>query len=249
MASYVGEDTGNLAGNSSTDHRVGQGGGKLTIHEARYGWSNNIWQGPCSHSNGCKDVTDILKRDAANDELHVNPSHAPQYMNQHFWPETVSGPPICRKLAIRFSYDGMHVQEFATRAVPHETVCLHVTPGGASDSLQVNGRVSNSSQANAPPTMWTASYRRISTSEIAGCWACACFPMGLAVFSKTAVGDDELIHSGCLLLPVPLPFCGEHRIRIPNTNGFYKLGEPANVDMHSSESFVTNGPSCSLKFC
>jgi hypothetical protein len=41
---------------------------------------------------------------AQNDELHINPGCAPQYMSQLLWPETARGPAIPRKLAVRYSY-------------------------------------------------------------------------------------------------------------------------------------------------
>mmetsp|Transcript_1267 Transcript_1267/g.2891 ORF Transcript_1267/g.2891 Transcript_1267/m.2891 type:complete len:119 (+) Transcript_1267:586-942(+) len=89
----------------------------------------------------------------------------------------------------------------------------------------------------------------IPASDIAGLWCCMCWPFGFAIFVKQFVSDDELLHSGCLLAPIPIPFCGERRLRHKGTNGFYKSGEPGNVDSYSSKSCVCNGPSCSLKLC
>jgi len=108
---------------------------RLIIHEARYGWAGDIWAPTtCSHAHGCKDVTDIVKRDVdlSTNELHLNPQAREQFFNQHFWPETAGGPPIPRKVAIRYSYgeDGP-IQELLTPAVPHETVCVHITCNGS----------------------------------------------------------------------------------------------------------------------
>jgi hypothetical protein len=105
-----------------------QGQQGLVIHEARYGWSTNIW-GPsaCSYDNGCRDVTHIVRGDVQNDELHINPAHRGQYMNEHFWPETAGGPPIPRRLAVKYSYDSGPELMAQTEAVPNETVALHLT--------------------------------------------------------------------------------------------------------------------------
>ncbi|KAJ1440608.1 hypothetical protein B484DRAFT_415454 [Ochromonadaceae sp. CCMP2298] len=89
----------------------------------------------------------------------------------------------------------------------------------------------------------------IPASDIAGLWCCMCWPFGAAIFVKSVVSDDEMLHSGCLLAPIPLPFCAESRLRHKGTNGFYKSGEPGNVDSYSSKSCAGNGPSCSLKLC
>jgi hypothetical protein len=105
-----------------------QGQQGLVIHEARYGWSTDIW-GPsaCSYDNGCRDVTHIVRRDVQNDEVHINPARQGQYMNEHFWPETAGGPPIPRRLAVKYSYDGGPMLMAQTKAVPNETVALHLT--------------------------------------------------------------------------------------------------------------------------
>merc|ERR1719408_912805 len=49
-------------------------------------------------------------------------------MNQHLWPESAGGPPIPRKVAVRFQYGDGPEQLLETAAVPHETVCVHITP-------------------------------------------------------------------------------------------------------------------------
>ena len=52
---------------------------KLNIIEARYGWADNIWApSSCSHDAGCKDVTSIIRKDAKNNRLHVNPQRKGQ---------------------------------------------------------------------------------------------------------------------------------------------------------------------------
>ena len=89
----------------------------------------------------------------------------------------------------------------------------------------------------------------ISTDEIAGCWVCMCFPFGFtAIFSKEVTGPDSIKHAGLILNPVFWPF-EEHRIRHPGTNGFYKVGEPQDVDQYSSKDCVCNGLACSMKLC
>ena len=89
----------------------------------------------------------------------------------------------------------------------------------------------------------------ISTDEIAGCWVCMCFPFGFtAIFSKEVPGPDSIKHAGLILNPVFWPF-EEHRIRHPGTNGFYKVGEPQDVDQYSSKDCVCNGLACSMKLC
>ena len=92
--------------------------------------------------------------------------------------------------------------------------------------------------------------RLISTEEIAGCWGCMCIPGGWAVFKKEAQGENTLKHGGVVFLfgVIPVPF-EEYRERHPGTNGFYKQGEPGNIDQHCSSRFVCNGLSCSCKPC
>jgi len=104
--------------------------GNLKIHEARYGWAGDIWgvtPSPNKSGSGAKDVTDIVRRLVHDDELDINPQCEPQYMNRTFWPETASGPPIPRKLGVRYSYGDGPAKEETTHAVPHETVRLRVT--------------------------------------------------------------------------------------------------------------------------
>ena len=48
-------------------------------------------------------------------------------MNRTFWPETASGPPIPRRLGVRYSYGDGPVKETTTAAVPNETTRLTVT--------------------------------------------------------------------------------------------------------------------------
>jgi hypothetical protein len=106
----------------------GEAAGDLEVLEARYGWAVDIWAPEvCSHANGCKDVTSIVRNDICNNELHINPNRQAQYMNQHFWPETARGPPIPRKLAVRYRYGNGAFQTKETPAVPFETVCLDIT--------------------------------------------------------------------------------------------------------------------------
>ena len=89
----------------------------------------------------------------------------------------------------------------------------------------------------------------ISTDEIEGCWVCTCFPAGAsAIFHKRATGPDSLLHEGCLLFPLPIPF-KERRTRQPGTNRFYKEDDRGNQDDHATSWYVCNGPSCSFKLC
>mmetsp|Transcript_1551 Transcript_1551/g.5697 ORF Transcript_1551/g.5697 Transcript_1551/m.5697 type:complete len:501 (-) Transcript_1551:839-2341(-) len=223
--------------------------GSLVIHEARYGWARDIWAAAkCSHKAGCKDVTSIVRADVQNEELHINPGCAPQFMNMHFWPETRHGPAIPRKLSVRYSYGAGPVMEVLTPAVPHETVALHVTASGATPSAYpCSGPVR---MVPASPDDHTKAKQIISTKDISGCWACACVPGGCAVFSKTAKGPDELLHAGLVMLFCVIPcWFMERRFRHAGTNGFYKEGEPHNVDLHTSKSFASNGPAASCKLC
>lgn len=90
----------------------------------------------------------------------------------------------------------------------------------------------------------------ISTSDIQGCWACACVPGGCACFKKEAQGPDRLLHKGLVFLffAIPCPFA-EPRIRRAGTNGFYKEGEPGNVDSYTNSRCTCNGLACSMKLC
>jgi len=88
----------------------------------------------------------------------------------------------------------------------------------------------------------------ISTEEIAGCWFCLCAPcMFTACFRKEANGEDGLLHKGCIVFPIPIPF-EEHRSRKGRTNIFTNH-DPNNMDHYLSSGMVINGPSFSLKLC
>lgn len=187
----------------------------LFIYEARYGWSQDIWDGECSYENGMKDVTDILRRNIHNGELHLNAGGGHDYMNDHFWPETKSHPPIPRSLAIRYSYDGGEILTLQTPAI--QAVHLLRFPG------------------------------KIPARDISGCWFCLCVPFGLACFQKIAESDDVLLQSGCLLTPFPMPFFHERRIRKGDTNGFYKFGDPGNIDTVTDPCCARNGPCYSVR--
>jgi hypothetical protein len=65
---------------------VREKGAKLIIHEARYGWADNIWKAALgsgkNHGGGAKDVTQILQGDVIGNEVHINPDQEPQFMNK-----------------------------------------------------------------------------------------------------------------------------------------------------------------------
>ena len=48
-----------------------------------------------------REVTDTVQRMVSSEELHMNASRAPQWMNQNLWPESAGGPPIPRKVRHR----------------------------------------------------------------------------------------------------------------------------------------------------
>lgn len=88
----------------------------------------------------------------------------------------------------------------------------------------------------------------IATKDIQGCWGCACVPLGCACLNKVEQGPDRLLHKGVAFLfgVIPCPF-SEPRVRHPGTNGFYKEGEPGNIDTYASSERMCNGLSCSCK--
>lgn len=100
-------------------------------------------------------------------------------------------------------------------------------------------------------TNWSAPFPKISAADIAGKWTCCCIPGGCSLFEKIALGEDELLHKGCVLLFFVIPTAfQEPRRRSPNTNAFYKVGDiSTNVDMYFSSWFSCNGTSCSIKLC
>ena len=51
--------------------------------------------------NGWKDVTEIVRGMVHLGELHMNPTRARQWMDQHLWPESARGPAIPRKARLR----------------------------------------------------------------------------------------------------------------------------------------------------
>jgi hypothetical protein len=112
--------------------------GALRVQKALYGWADDLWGAELgsgdNHAGGATDVTEIVRGLIVNDELHINPNKEAQYMNRTFWPETATGPPIPRKLGVRYAYGDGNFEAYETPAVPNETVALHVTRAGASDS-------------------------------------------------------------------------------------------------------------------
>lgn len=134
----------------------------------------------------------------------------------------------------------------------HGRTYLH--GGGRDWTINEDGTISSSNHPDLvlgtypPPGVWTASFPRISTSDIAGDWACCCIPGGWACFEKVANGEDKLIHRGCVCLFfwLPCPF-EEHRTRVPNTNGFRKDGDPGNIDTYNSPGCACNGIACNIK--
>jgi len=94
--------------------------------------------------------------------------------------------------------------------------------------------------------VYSNSQELISTEDIAGCWFCICFPfMCTACFHKEANGENGLVHSGCLMCLIPFR---EERHRVEGTNGFCN-DDPNNIDHYAAPSFVTNGPSFSMRIC
>ena len=234
--------------------------------EARYGWAPDLWNVPelgsgHRHGGGAKDVTSVVRGLVSHDELHINPHAQGQYMNRTFWPETAGGPPIPRKLAVRYAYGDGPEQTVETPALPNETVALHVTrdgPGGAPpQGADVSGL--------------------IQTKDIEGCWVCCCFPLLplCALYRKTATGPDSYKLAG-VCFPLLIPF-EEHRHRcrclhssaggrcpfLPYTcgnghppcgNRFHKVGEPdtvssPNIDIFCCASCHCNGLCMSMKLC
>jgi len=151
---------------------------ELVIRAARYGWAEDIWSAPTGLQGGAKDVTDIVRGLVRNNELHVNTAKERQYMSQQFWPETASGPPIPRKLAVSYSYGvNGRVQTVETP----EAVALRITQGKGSSSSE----------------------GQISAEEFQGCWFWIVFGVGWCGFeTRRAEGRDTLVHEG-----FQIPFC------------------------------------------
>ena len=226
--------------------------GPLRVIEARYGWAPDLWNVPelgsgHRHGGGAKDVTSVVRGLVSHDELHINPHAQGQYMNRTFWPETAGGPPIPRKLAVRYAYGDGPEQTVETPALPHETVALHVTRDGPRGLIQ--------------------------TKDIEGCWVCCCFPLLplCALYKMTATGPDSYKKAG-VCFPLLIPFLPsspleEHRQRcrclhssaggrcpyIPYTcgnghppcgNRFHNVGEPDTV---SSGNTIFVSASCHLQ--
>jgi len=99
----------------------------------------------------------------------------------------------------------------------------------------------------------------ISTKDIAGNWCCVCWGIGLGCsrFAKaqpaTSDAENELYHRGFCFFNGLCASFDEKRKRtfiddVP-TNGFYKDGDPGNIDWYRSSNCVGNGCSCSTKMC
>jgi hypothetical protein len=107
-------------------------GSDLEILAARYGWSESIWeleqQGEDPFKDGWKDCMDVVRGMVSGGELHMNAKCEEQWMSEHLFPESCDGPPIPRRLAIRFRYGTGPVYEIMTEAIPEETYAVHITP-------------------------------------------------------------------------------------------------------------------------
>ena len=176
----------------------------FVIHAARYGWAVDIWNAALgsgnNHGGGAKDVTDIVRRHVINNELHIN--REAQYMNRTFWPETAPGPPIPRRLAVKYSIGAVggepsDIMTVETPAVPHETVALHLP------------------LPPAPPPGY------IPAQDVQGCWGCVCFPFFFSALERRrAAGPDVLFHEGVCF---PLLMCFKDRYhRVGSSNTFEK---------------------------
>ena len=87
----------------------------------------------------------------------------------------------------------------------------------------------------------------LQAKELEGCWICCCFPLLFcALYRKEATGPDSLRHWGCCFPLMPFE---EHRQRVAGTNGFHKVGEPDNVDVHDCDWHICNGCACGIKLC
>jgi len=90
----------------------------------------------------------------------------------------------------------------------------------------------------------------ISTSDIAGCWTCACVPCGCACFAKEAQGQDRHIRKGvafcCWVLPFPLH---DYWVRRPGTNSFHREGDPGDTESYVNSRWTFDGLKCGVKLC
>ena len=118
----------------------------LRIHKARYGWREDIWGPSDCQVNpyydpvlmGCKDVTEIVKRDVHNNELKLNPGKAKDWLNLHFWPERALWPPKPRKVAIKYSWGDGPIIDLETEATPHERYSVIISkPAEGDDNVNV----------------------------------------------------------------------------------------------------------------
>ena len=102
-----------------------------------------------------------------------------------------------------------------------------------------------------PNGEWTNQSPKIPAQDIAGCWGCVCFPLGWAIESKTAQGEDGLVHSGLagILCVIPCPY-SEPWTRIPNTNVFQKNGKSDTLHyLTSCFAMVESLPILACKIC
>ena len=107
----------------------------------------NPFHDPVIH--GCKDVTDIVKRDVVNNEVRLNIGKAKGWHNLHFWPERAMWPPIPRKVAIKYSWGDGPVIDYESKAIPNELYSVIITrpnDGGNNDAAAA-------AQANNAPAL------------------------------------------------------------------------------------------------
>lgn len=160
--------------------------------------------------------------------------------------DTIVHEGICLPLGVCYSEPWQREKGNTFRKVGKDDRLTYTNPHGFCFGPGCTWRISPKpriSNGEKPPP-------RISASEIAGCWTCCVHVPGLpccaAIETKTAKGEDTLLHTGVCW---PLCICySQPWDRVGDSNTFQKRGKDDTLTYHSPDSVF--GPSfCSCKLC
>ena len=102
---------------------LGAGGDELIILEARYGWTQDLWnakQLATTALSGFKDVTAIVQADVSNNELRLDPKEDPTWYEKHFDFGIFHYVGGVRRLGIRYKFGKEGAEEVFMSKTRHK---------------------------------------------------------------------------------------------------------------------------------
>ena len=112
---------------------LGAEGDELIILEARYGWTQDLWnakQLATTALSGFKDVTAILQADVSNKELRLDPKEDPTWYEKHFDFGIRLAFGGVRRLGIRYKFGKEGAEEVFMSKTRHKRHCAHAAGAG-----------------------------------------------------------------------------------------------------------------------